>query len=890
MSILTGFNVKKKPFGIFENTGIKATFNIGMNVYEMWENQKDIFLHRGEKFVKIIQPCGAGKSVSIQYIATHNLLMDPKLRVVIAVPQNIIKKTFKKCKLQFPNEPIYTQSDKIYDWDINNNLCDDTRGSKIQEIAKFLKKDHYGNNRAERIAIISHSALARLYSAGLIESCENTMFFIDEAHHIMYSECGVSETSNMIGQFVQWIVEEDNPTCKLWLTTATFFRSDKYSIIPPEIMNKFVEYVLPYDEYWEKYIKYIKSFSYDFVIYQDRDVFTEVKEIVRLFGRQKTIVFCPYIGHLVEGIGKLGFLKLLKEAFLEVWPECRILDLVTEEDRKSRKEDFIEGNTEYDVALAVRLFDEGSDWVHASCAIDLAPSDSLRIQQQRFGRIGRDHESKSHIHYFSFLPFKSTFKDNDERRKHLSNSWNALIASSLLNEMIEPIPYPVSSKKEEKDEKGIIDNNVKLENPLKTVFPDDIRKQEIIEDVVRNLVVLKNINENPTIEETQKCIMSTLRDNGIEEQDLENASVYIAKLLRKSVQSINVKPDWENQTVDVSWMSEDGFDKIWPNDMYDKILSFTSGVCNVNTFKEFRTVYGERTFLNEMVIIAKELEKKYGIVPNHQWLKNNHLIRLSVAMLTYPETFKDIKQIKLKCKIDVYVEIAEELDKIFPEDISYNYVKEMGFRSIYEIAKKNQDIFSHIKWCKNICFRNKQTDIKSWVMKAENIEKILGYVPASSRELSKFNCEELCRVMITKPEYFLHINKYSEIAQVPFEESKLVIDALVKKFGFIPSNKYLKENDLEYVTRAIQSHKEIFKNYKRDFKRKVLSDHEKVIEIKSMAKNNGGTIPNSLQSNSSLSVLYSFFLKNMNLFSGLKYYCYNKIITIGEQDGTPPSC
>jgi len=816
MSILTGFNVKRKSYGIFDNVGIKTVVNTGIKTYEMWENQKDIFRHRGEKLVKIIQPCGAGKSVSIQYIATHNLLMDPNLRVVIAVPQNIIKKTFKKCKLAFPNEPIYKQEDKVYDWDINNNLCDDKQESKIQLIADFLNKEHYGNDRAERIAIISHSALARLYSTGLIKSCDNTMFFIDEAHHIMYSEYGVSETSNMLGQFVQWIVEEDNTTCKLWLTTATFFRSDKYSIIPPEVMNKFVEYVLPYDEYWEKYIKYIKSFSYDFVIYKDRDVFTEIKEIVRLYGRQKTIVFCPYIGDLVSVVGKLGFLKLIKEAFLEVWPECRILDLVTEEDRKSRKEDFIEGNTEYDIALAVRLFDEGSDWVHASCAMDLAPSNSLRIQQQRFGRIGRDHESKSHIQYHSFLPYKSSFKDTDERRKHLSNSWNALIASSLLNEMIEPIPYPGFNKKDG-DEKGVVDNNVKLVNPIRTIFPDDVRKQEIIEDVVRNLVILKNSNENPSLEETQKCIMFTLKNNGIEEKDLEITSVYIAKLLRKTFQNINIKPDWENQTVDVSWMSEDGFDKIWPNDMYDRILSFTSGVCDVNTFKEFRDVYNtSHISIFERVSEAKQLAfENNGILPNVHKLQEMKRFSLVFMMSKYPEFFKDIIQEKIKTSVKIKVEQAEFLARNNGGILqSPTTLIDMGHQIIVDAMKRRPQFFKHI-----IQEKQDRNLTNMHVIDAEILAKNNGGKLPNRLDLIKMGKRNVYEALKRDPESFKHIPKCTNDKKSPrtseyYENS---IKQLHKLYGGIPYGAYLEKNGYSTTLKYIYRNPEILTKYNTRF-------------------------------------------------------------------------
>ena len=295
------------------------------------ENQLDVWEYRTSRYFSMTEPCGSGKSVSIQFIALHNLLTNPNMKVVIAIPQTMIMKTFRKAKLQLPGGDIHT-------FEVGVNLCKNTKGSKIKSLLDFIHTTNFGSKLSDRIVLTTHMALSRLFHDNINEDFKDTIFFIDEAHHILYPQFGVSETTNRIGGLVKYIMEKDDPSTKIWFSTATFFRTDKFMIIPPEQSEKFINYRLTLDVYWDKYIRHIETFSHDFVIYKDRDVFTGIKEIIRKCGKIKTIVYCPYIGDLVNGLGKMRYMQLIKESILEVWPECRILDLVDIEDRDARKQ------------------------------------------------------------------------------------------------------------------------------------------------------------------------------------------------------------------------------------------------------------------------------------------------------------------------------------------------------------------------------------------------------------------------------------------------------------------------------------------------------------------------------------------------------------------------
>jgi len=123
----------------------------------------------------------------------------------------------------------------------------------------------------------------------------DTIVVIDEAHHIMYEN---GDTSNKIGRFIKYIFK-NNLNTTIWLATATPYRGDNNSIIPKKILDQFDKHYLPLDKHWEDNIRYIENFTFNFVIYKQEQILNEVKNVFKL-GLKKSIIFCPYVGHLMS--------------------------------------------------------------------------------------------------------------------------------------------------------------------------------------------------------------------------------------------------------------------------------------------------------------------------------------------------------------------------------------------------------------------------------------------------------------------------------------------------------------------------------------------------------------------------------------------------------------
>ena len=82
---------------------------------------------------------------------------NPNMKVVIAVPQTFIAKSFGKMILQ------YDDGTQI-NWDCFHDLCKKSNLQKIKYLTKFLKKKEFEPGIENRVAIVTHSTLAQTYS------------------------------------------------------------------------------------------------------------------------------------------------------------------------------------------------------------------------------------------------------------------------------------------------------------------------------------------------------------------------------------------------------------------------------------------------------------------------------------------------------------------------------------------------------------------------------------------------------------------------------------------------------------------------------------------------------------------------------------------------------
>ena len=562
----------------------------------MRPNQLDIYSdYKYNRFMIVRQPPGAGKSATIKFAFAEQLEKNPDLKILIAIPQNIIGSSFGIDYLEYPNgKKITWKLDPLNDLTLEYE-------AKVKRIIKFLNKDTFAKGIQERILLCSHAGLVRAYQKMKKTSFKNTIVIIDEAHHVQAS--GEDVTFNNLGHIVKKIINSKDKTCGLWFTTATYFRGDGVNILSKEDEEKFETYFLPLDEYFES-LKYIRSYSYNFIPYYGLFPKKEIQILLKNKERQiKTIVYVPCIGRLWAEKNKKETVNKLKKSIQEVWKDANILDLVTENGREKRKKMLMDNkySSNIDVVLAVHLLDEGTDWPEVEQVLDLAPSNSLRIQHQRLGRLLRDMSHKKHLYYYVFFPFVVDFNNVEECRFILSKNFTALSASFILEENISPVKLPkLKKKKGEKDE-----NKKEKINYFTNVVSDCNKRDEIRQRILESLQKLRIKDEeedsNITSDDYRKCITDVLKNYKIGKNIKKITAEIELELARRAI------PEFET-TIDIENIVKDGFDKVKWIKITDYICHFISGKCTKKMLKELKEYYDrQQKTIDEHVKYAEEL-------------------------------------------------------------------------------------------------------------------------------------------------------------------------------------------------------------------------------------------------------------------------------------------
>jgi hypothetical protein len=524
-------------------------------------------------------PTGWGKSFLLCCLCATDLL-DKNRKVVLCVPQRIIAKGFKlKRTIQLP-------SGKIVNWSLPQNLCDPTP-DKVNQLLDFLSCPATGEPEC-RIVLTTHLSLSiafeRIPEAEVGSVFANTSLYIDESHHVQVSEQG----QNSLGRVVGTLLDRNDPTFKIIMATAYFFRGDHLPIIPETHLARFHRYHVPFDEYWAS-LKHVKTFAYDFVAFKGT-VFPALEELLKR-DQSPTIIYCPPEGHkMLLGKSKADFVRRVIALYERLHQGRRwspalgaidkqkvLIDLVDTEDRTEKIQFIEEHGDKVAAILTVGMFKEGADWIEAARVIDLVPSGSDQDRLQRFGRLVRDCKGKSHVSYYSFFPFVVEVEE-EKRRKELTKLYAHFHASLVLENAIRPIEVKVGQGRKMN---GDSEDRGQYLNFLGQL--SESTQESFFAASFASLVGLQTdrgkhgLSVQPS--EARDAIFDALRSNGITE-NLEPLAKQVILVMRRKA----------NITLHVEDLVEAGFDKVWATDAIAGIVSYSGEIGGPRTLAEIRRV------------------------------------------------------------------------------------------------------------------------------------------------------------------------------------------------------------------------------------------------------------------------------------------------------------
>lgn len=639
------------PYGFKEDLVIPKEYQEAAvnHIYSRYE--------AGETFSGLLLCTGAGKSkvasIAISQLANKN----PNVRFVIAIPQEVIAGSWrhndseKDCNFLINKEnwDLYKnlsekdqvdwkktfKSNKDYiAWGLSCDLCDSagkcliSEDGKIKEAIKFLR-DPVGSLLHSRTLLVTHATLSQVYIK-LKEQEErhllsNAFIVIDECHHLFVDS---GDNSNLLGDMVSYIFDNEDLNSHVCGLTATFFRGDKRRIISDKLSDIYENafYELPFDEYF-KYFKHLKNFSYDFGIFSASEGYEDcVSNAIKKHGLSNTLVFLPSrtqgkdsvysktkkeknINEVLKGIvssfGWKGRLnkrkcKTSEDKFIDGYFEIqvsekkwiKVLDAVLDEngyrkDVKKLLKNINNGKDNVDVIIALGMCKEGFDWVSCDRIILIGNTKSLVSLVQINGRMIRDFNGKEQSIMTWLLPTDSGIEDKDIS-KDLNEVFMSLnMALLMCLDIINPINVSVNDKENPGKEMKISGKDILFE-----VFGTVEKVQKFLEIVCAEVCTEIQDKKQISPEERLSIVTKVLNSFNIDQNTIFLYSEAIATYTKVRLENLKNNKAWLTFNKHSSLVKEmcELHDIVNPENLPAECLlgAFASEIVGIKTYSELR--------------------------------------------------------------------------------------------------------------------------------------------------------------------------------------------------------------------------------------------------------------------------------------------------------------
>ena len=447
------------------------------NELGMREMQARVYQHRKSKYILVKAPPASGKSRALMFVALDKLANQGVKKVIVAVPERSIGRSFKNTDLVEYGFYEDWRVDPQYDLTLNGG-----QESKVQKLLDFLK------DPGSRILICTHATLRFAYQKVADDHAfDNVMIAIDEFHHVS------SEDNSVLGEALRNIMH--NSSAHVLAMTGSYFRGDSAPILSPEDEQQFDKVTYTYYEQLDGY-KYLKSFGIDYKFYQGRytDALDEALDTTK-----KTIIHIPSVNSSESTKDKYDEVDRIYDAIGDVASQdeqtgidyikdkhtgklLKVANLVNEDGRE-RVQDYLRqlsGPDDLDIIVALGMAKEGFDWPWAEQALTIGYRHSLTEIVQIIGRVTRDSSNKNHAQFTNMIE-QPDAKDGDVEYA-VNQILKAITASLLMEQVLAPEIH--LKRRQHRNEKPTGDADILIKG-LKE--PSSKRVQSIIENDLPDL-------------------------------------------------------------------------------------------------------------------------------------------------------------------------------------------------------------------------------------------------------------------------------------------------------------------------------------------------------------------------------------------------------------------
>lgn len=516
----------------FDKNQSKTTNDLGMR-----EMQERVYEKRASQYLLVKSPPASGKSRALMFVGLDKLHNQGIKKVIIAVPERSIGKSFKDNEL--------SKFGFYWDWEIkpsNNLTIGGGEKSKVQHFVKFMNSADPSDN----ILIATHATLRFAFEELDDSLFDNTLLAIDEFHHVSRDD------NSVLGNALRSIMSNSN--AHILAMTGSYFRGDSVQILEPADEDKFDKVTYTYYEQLEGY-KYLKSFAMGYSFYRGKytDALDQVIDV-----NKKSIIHIPNVNsgestkdkyaevdEILDLLADAGNITQNEEGIYEIerpdGKKLLVADLVNEEGREKVSAylasitDDIKDLDKLDIIIALGMAKEGFDWPFAEYALTIGYRNSLTEVIQIIGRVTRDSPNKTHAQFTNLIAQPDA--QDDEVLFAVNSIMKAISASLLMQQVLAPV-YKFKPKDDKPDKPG--DLSIRGLKPADTTERTKKILEKDREDLKSSILQSQDIQNAIVSGADAKMINKTLIPRVIIERYPELTNAELETVRQHIVADINI--------------------------------------------------------------------------------------------------------------------------------------------------------------------------------------------------------------------------------------------------------------------------------------------------------------------------------------------------------------
>ena len=484
-----------------------------VNALGMREMQALAYEHRNKRFLLIKAPPASGKSRALMFIALDKLEHQGIKKVVVAVPEKSIGRSFKNTNL--------VNGGFFANWEVPPyfNLTD----VKNEQDKKGRFKEYFFSSKA-KVLVCAHATLRNATKELSDDTFDDVLLAIDEFHHTS------ADANSNLGDVVRRVM--NNSTGHIVAMTGSYFRGDGIPVLRAEDEAKFYPVTYNYYQQLNGY-KYLKNLILGYHFYHG-SYLDHIGEV--LDTHKKTIIHIPSVNQraatglgkyqetadIMKVVGTLDHKDYITGIYYITTDDGRTLKVADLVEDEQKERNLVQGYLQnikraddVDIIIALGTAKEGFDWQWCEMCLTVGVRGSLTEVIQIIGRCTRDCEGKDTARFVNMIAMPDA--EQAEVKVAVNDFLKAITVSLLMEQVMAP-SWKFKSVKDEDDGKGDLTHTIVVEGlkPLSSVKTQTIVESHLDDlkaAILQDDMVVKALSGSTTAETiTQHLIPKVIRE------------------------------------------------------------------------------------------------------------------------------------------------------------------------------------------------------------------------------------------------------------------------------------------------------------------------------------------------------------------------------------------